>query len=59
MKALPPSPEPGKSNSSSAPLVPPAAVDFIGEWGVSIAALAILAAMFAILAVQGIRRRRT
>lgn len=59
MKALPPSPAPSKSNSTGGPALPPGAVDFIGEWGVSIAAVAILAAMFAILGVQGIRRRRS
>ena len=59
MKALPPSPEPSPAKGTGGPVLPAAAVDFIGAWGVSIAALAILAALFAILAMQGIRRRRS
>jgi hypothetical protein len=60
MQALPASPSsnaPGSAGGGG-PTLSPEAVDFIGAWGVSIAAVALLAAMFAMLGVQAIRRRR-
>ena len=60
MTALPASPSPkAPGPAGGGPTLSPEIVDFVGDWGISIAAVGLLGAMLAILGVQGIRRRRS
>lgn len=59
MEALSSSPSPivQSATGGGGPALPPELVVFIGDWGIPSVALALLVALLALLAVQGIRRR--
>ena len=57
LKTLPASPPPPAPANVSAPLIPPAVMDFAGTWGIPGSVFVLLVAFLALVAVQATRQR--